>query len=70
MIAAPHRKRGPGSTRLMGGLPLRVRPGVQAVVGSGRCGRLPFPHTYRLHARRVMILGPPWRPRGTEPPAR
>jgi len=64
------RKRGPGGARLMGGLPLRARRGVQAVVVPGRSGRLPFPLTYRLHARRVMILGLPWRPRGGEPTAR
>ncbi len=70
MIASHYRKRGPGCTRLMGGLPLRARPGVQAVVGTGRCGKLPFPLTYRRHAKRVMILGLPWRPRGSATPAR
>jgi hypothetical protein len=70
VISAPQRKRGSGFTRLMGGLPLRARPGVQAVVVPGRSGKLPFPLAYRLHARRVMILGLPWRLRGTEPPRR
>jgi hypothetical protein len=70
MIAPAPRKRGPACTRLMGGLPLRARPGLLAVVGHGRCGKLPFPLAYRLHARRVMIPALPWRPRGKEPSTR
>ncbi len=53
-----------GGGRLLGGLPLSARPGLHAVVAPGRGRKLPFPLGYRLHARRVMILGLPWRLRG------